>query len=138
MDTHYIDKLREGAFKVTPQRKAIIRYLLDRNKDCTPEEVWNYLRSKFVQCGLPSVYRNLESLVTCGILVKIHRFDNKRHYGICHAHTYSHHHHIICTSCGKIGELSECGASKYQDKVIDGFKITNHFLQLEGLCEGCR
>ncbi|MGE0268680.1 MAG: Fur family transcriptional regulator [Candidatus Omnitrophota bacterium] len=133
----YIDSLKNSGFKITPKRLAIIELFLKENRVLTPDEVWVPLKKDFGQLGLPSVYRNLESLVECGVLTKIHQFDNKRYYGLCHApdHTH-HHHHIVCTTCGKVGEFEGCQLTEI--KKIKGFKVLRHFVQLEGLCTDCQ
>ncbi|MCD4779503.1 MAG: transcriptional repressor [Candidatus Omnitrophica bacterium] len=136
MNELYLNKLRENNFKLTPKRKAIIDFFLKKDRYLTPETVWRGLKKKFIQLGLPSIYRNLELFSKCGILAKIQRPDRKLYYGLCHSKKNNHHHHIICIKCGKVGEFSDCDLLK--KKTINGFKITNHSLQIEGICLKCR
>ena len=133
---NHVDKLKQNGLKITPKREAIIAFFEKKNCLLTPEEVWIPLKKDFGQLGLPSVYRNLESLVECGVLTRVHQFDNKRHYALCHAHDHHHHHHIVCVQCGKVGEFDACRLEKVKE--VDGFKVLKHFVQLEGLCAGCR
>jgi len=51
----YLEKLKEGGFKLTPRRQAIIELFVDGKAHLTPEEVWGRLKKQFDQCGLPSV-----------------------------------------------------------------------------------
>ena len=133
----YIQKLKEKGLKATPKRLAIIDFFAEKNSVLTPEEVWVPLKKRFGQLGLPSVYRNLEALTECGILTRIHKFDNKRHYALCHDHcSHSHHHHIVCNVCGKVGEFEDCHLESLNK--IKGFKIVKHFVQLEGVCADCQ
>jgi len=132
----YLDKLKEGGFKLTPRRQAIIELFVDGKIHLTPEEVWEKLREQFDRCGFPSVYRNLESLVECGILTRIQQFDRKKHYGLCSAlHGDHHHHHITCIKCGKVDEIKDCAIN--DTKKIKGYKIVSHFMQVNGVCSGC-
>ena len=133
---HYLEKLKEGGFKLTPRRQAIIELFVGGKSHLTPEEVWERLKKQFDQCGLPSVYRNLESLVECGILTRIQQFDRKKHYGLCSAaHGDHHHHHITCIKCGKVDEIKDCAIN--DSKKIKGYKIVSHFMQVNGICAGC-
>ena len=132
---HYFDKIRENGLKVTPLRKALIKLFIDQDSHMTPEDTWFKLKSKFKQCGLPSVYRNLENLADCGILARIQQFDNKKHYGLCTSGKNRHHHHIVCISCGKVDTISECAIPG--KKRIKGFRIIDHYLQVNGICEDC-
>ena len=130
-----MDKLRRGEFKLTPRRQAIINLFVDCDTHFTPETVWKKLQKKFDRCGLPSVYRNLESLVECGILIRIQQFDRKKHYGLCTLPYDCHHHHIICVKCGKVDEITDC-AIENKEK-IKGHKVVSHFMQVNGVCAQC-
>lgn len=131
-----IDKLKQGGFKLTPRRQAIISLFVDSNSHLTPEEVWGKLKKQFAQCGFPSVYRNLESLAECGILTRIQQFDRKKHYGLCSAaHGDQHHHHITCIKCGKVDEIQDCAINDI--KKIKGYKVMSHFMQVNGICAEC-
>lgn len=130
-----LEKLKEGGLKLTPRRQAIIRLFMDCGSHLTPEEVWSKLKKKFQHCGLPSVYRNLESLVECGILTRIQQFDRKKHYGLCLSIHGSHHHHITCIKCGKVDEIKDCAIK--DAKKINGYKVVSHFMQVNGVCSGC-
>lgn len=131
---HYLKKLKTRGFKITPRRRAIIALFTDCRIHLTPEAVWKKLKVKFVRCGLPGIYRNLESLVECGILTRIQQFDGKRHYGLCTA-KHAHHHHITCVRCGKVEEIFDCALSN--KKKIKGYKVISHFMQVNGLCSKC-
>lgn len=132
---HYLEKLKQGGFKLTPRRQAIIELFLDCDSHLTPEEVWGKLKKQFDQCGLPSVYRNLESLVECGILVRIQQFDRKKHYGLCTALGDCHHHHITCIKCGKVQDIKDCAINDMRK--IKGYKVVSHFMQVNGICNSC-
>ena len=132
---NYLIKMRENRLKLTPLRKAIIKLFIDSDSHMTPEDVWNKLRNKFRQCGLPSIYRNLESMVACGILTRIQIFDRKKHYGLCNSEKEHHHHHIVCIKCGRVDTIDECAITDI--KKIRGYKIVSHYMQVNGICENC-
>lgn len=132
---HYLEKLKEGGFKLTPRRQAIIKLFVDCDTHLTPEDVWNKLQKKFDRCGLPSVYRNLESLLECGILTRIQQFDRKKHYGLCTASRDCHHHHITCIKCGKVEDIKDCAIE--EAKKIKGYTVVSHFMQVNGVCARC-
>jgi len=131
----YLEKLKEARFKLTPRRQAIIEFFVDGKTHMTPEDVWGKLKKQFDRCGLPSVYRNLESFVECGILTRIQQFDRKKHYGLCSSLHGDHHHHITCIKCGKVDEIKDCAIN--DAKKIKGYKVVNHFMQVNGVCTDC-
>jgi len=133
---HYTKILKDKGLKATPRRNAIITIFLNNSGHLTPEDVWRRLSKEFSKCGLPSVYRNLEILVECGILTKIQQFDRKKHYALCSsAINDEHHHHIVCVKCGKVEDIKECALET--KKYINGYKVLNHFVQVNGICEEC-
>ncbi len=132
---YHLEKLRRNGFKLTPRRKAIVDLFEDCDSHLTPEEVWRQLKKKFHQCGLPSVYRNLESLADCDILTRIQQFDRKKHYGLCCAKHNEHHHHITCLKCGTVEDVKDCAIKGI--KKIKGYKVINHFMQINGICPDC-
>ena len=132
---YYLDKMKTAGLKTTPRRKAIVGIFLHCKHHMTPEDLWLRLKKRFKRCGLPGVYRNLESLAGCGVLTRVQKFDRKKHYGLCLARGNQHHHHIVCVKCGRIEDISFCSYS--QTKKIKGFKIISHYVQLNGICAGC-
>jgi Fe2+ or Zn2+ uptake regulation protein len=131
-----LDKLRAAGCKVTLRRKAIIDLFLKKGGVLSPQDVRGFLRESIGQCGLPGIYRNLETMVACGILFRVVTFGGERRYALCNADEPDmHHHHIVCISCGKIGDVSDC---MYRDGMkIDGFTLLSHVVQLNGLCDTC-
>jgi len=132
---YYFEKLKNSGYKLTPRRQAIIGLFIKCHRHLTAEEVWNKLKKKFDRCGLPSVYRNLESLAQCGILARIQKFDRKKHYGLCPARHDHHHHHITCIKCCKVEDFEACVIE--DGKKIKGYEVISHFMQVNGICAGC-
>lgn len=130
-------RLRDSGLKLTPRRKAIIDLFSGRNGPLSPREVQSLLKRAFSRCGLPGVYRNLETLADCGVLFRVAGFGRERTYGFCgHKHScQEHHHHIVCVSCGRSAVIEECGY--HEGMMIGGFRLVDHVLQLNGLCETC-
>jgi Fur family ferric uptake transcriptional regulator len=129
--------VKNAGLKLTPRRRAIIAFFSDSSGPLSPQEVLMRLKRQFSRCGLPGVYRNLEQLADCGVLFRLAGFGRERKYAFCSMSCSEeyHHHHIICTSCGRIGQVEACG---YQEgMVIDGFRLESHLVQLLGICTPC-
>ena len=131
-----LEKISVRGYKLTPKRIEMIRVLHAKGGHFTPEEVWGLLKRRFKKIGMPSVYRNLETLSECGVLVRIHQFDRQRHYAVCSHRKDKHHHHIVCTRCNKVEEVSECKVRA--PKKVHGFRVLDHFLQFQGVCRDCK
>ena len=51
-----------------------------------------------------------------------------------------HHDHLICRGCGRIVEFENDQIESLQEKVArrHGFIVTDHRMELYGVCGGCR
>ncbi|NTV06446.1 MAG: transcriptional repressor [Chlorobiaceae bacterium] len=129
--------IKEAGLKLTPRRREMIILFSTASTPLSPQEVLDRLKLQFRRCGLPGVYRNLETLAECGVLFRVVNFGRERSYALCcmSKQEEHHHHHIICISCGKIGQVDACGYQK--GMVIDGFRLVSHVVQLKGICAAC-
>ena len=52
----------------------------------------------------------------------------------------SHHHHLVCVSCGAISEVDDCGIDAVTAEAArrSGFEIQSHRLELFGRCPRCQ
>jgi Fur family zinc uptake transcriptional regulator len=48
-----------------------------------------------------------------------------------------HHHHFICTVCGKTKEIHMCPMN-YFEQQLGGCKIEGHRFEILGRCENCQ
>ena len=135
----YIDRLKKNGHRITPKVRAVIEIFLERESVLDPVEVRARLQRRFKGVGLPTVYRILEKLGECGILVTAANDDRQLRYFICRGLDHKHHHHFICRKCGKVEEVNLCLMEEVAKYVRRHLKATvqSHFLQIEGLCAKC-
>jgi len=137
----YRKKLKKNGFKITPGREAIVAFFSRENRYVTPETVWKEVRKSLPHLGLPTVYRNLEQMRKINILTQVDGAENRFYFGLCRAEKpEKHHHHISCQKCHRVSEIESCYLESLtkEIKVKTGFLITNHKLQLTGVCKDCR
>src|SRR5690625_6241433 len=71
-------QLHAKSYKLTPQREATLRVLLEREEDhLSAEEVFLLVKDKAPEIGLATVYRTLELLSELKIVDKINFGDRK-------------------------------------------------------------
>ncbi|MEA1963589.1 MAG: Fur family transcriptional regulator [Candidatus Aerophobetes bacterium] len=139
-ESRCVEILRKANLKITPKRKAIIKFFLQNGRYFTPEEVWTILKSDFKHLGLPTIYRNLKELEDIGILIRVSRSDQRLYYAICHLGKGKEHHHFVCQKCNRVSEVEFCNFKDIAEGIEKKLncKITSHFTQIEGLCSECR
>ncbi|SRR5699024_4984801 len=131
-----IDTLKESGVRITPQRHAVLEYLLNSEIHPTADDIYKALESKFPNMSVATVYNNLRVLREIGLVRELTYGDDSSRFD-CNT---SDHYHIICNDCGKIVDfhyppLDEVEALAEQ---VTGFKVSHHRMELYGTCESCK
>jgi len=134
-------QLQAQAFKLTPQREATVRVLLENEEDhLSAEEVFMLVKDKFPEIGLATVYRTLELLSELHVLEKMNFGDGVARYDLRNDSTHHHHHHMICVQCGSVDEIMEDWLIALEERLEREFKFTviDHRLDFQGICHRCK
>lgn len=133
-------KLHAKSYKLTPQREATLRVLLEHEAGhLSAEEVFLLVKEKAPEIGLATVYRTLELLYELEIVDKINFGDGVSRFDLRKEGAKRFHHHLVCTECGSVEEIEE-DLLKDVEKVIEknwGFQVENHRLTFHGTCKQC-
>ncbi|MDY0322670.1 MAG: Fur family transcriptional regulator [Candidatus Carbobacillus sp.] len=133
--------LHAHQYKLTPQREATVRVLLEHMEDhLSAEDVYLALKSRAPNIGLATVYRTLELLSELKIIHKINFGDGVTRYDFRAEGAKHHHHHLMCLSCGQVVEIEDDLLEEVEKEVEKrfGFKILDHRLTFHGICEVCQ
>ena len=136
-------KLSERGYKMTPQRKEILKIFVEHSDihHMSAEDVYGILRENDSEIGLATVYRALDLLSELGILVQVDFGDGCARYELNTADPkIHHHHHLICLKCRKVIEFEEDLLDDLEETIADesGFQIINHEVKFFGYCKDCR
>jgi len=131
--------VKQKGLKYTEQREIVLNILIHAEDHLTAEEVYNEIKSKDSDSniGIATVYRALSFLEEVDLITSITFGSDGKKY---ESNSKSHHDHLICTECGKIVEFLDEEIEKRQERIAkkNKFKITNHSMQLYGICEDCQ
>ncbi|MBC1434676.1 ferric iron uptake transcriptional regulator [Paenilisteria rocourtiae] len=134
-------QLHEASYKLTPQREATVRILLENEKDhLSAEDV--YLRVKDISpdIGLATVYRTLELLTELRVVDKINFGDGVARYDLRKEGAKHFHHHLVCLECGSVEEIQEDLLDDVE-KIVEqkwDFLVKDHRLTFQGICTVCK
>jgi Fur family ferric uptake transcriptional regulator len=100
------------------------------------QELYASLRKQGKSTGLATVYRVLQKAVNEKTVDVLRNEDGEALYRLCGT---GHHHHLICTNCGKTVEIENTTVEKWAAAVAKthGFKKVTHVVELFGLCAKC-
>lgn len=130
-------KLKEQGVKMTEQRRELLRILEDAHRPMTAEEIFFQLKVTTPDVCLATVYRNMELLVSRGVVRQLQLSGKSRVYELIGD---AHHHYLVCLSCNKTVKLEDCPLHQYEAKVVANtdFTITEHRLAMYGYCPQCK
>lgn len=135
------ETLKERGYKLTPQRRAVLNVIIEHNdKHLSSEEVYDYVKKDCPEIGLATVYRTLQLLSDLDVISKINFDDGCARFEL-NINTGDHqHHHAICSNCGKVIEIELDLLDELEEEIKKnyGFVVTDHRVQLYGLCENCK
>lgn len=137
------EKLSERGYKMTPQRKEILKIFVEHpdSHHMSAEDVYSILRENESEIGLATVYRALDLLSELGILVHVDFGDGCARYELNTADPkVHHHHHLICVKCKKVIEFEEDLLDDLEETIAEesDFQILNHEVKFFGYCKDCR
>jgi Fur family ferric uptake transcriptional regulator len=134
----FLSYLRDHNLPVTQQRIDIAKVLLGSDRHLSVEDVTAELHQRGHKAGLATVYRTIELLVRCGLVVErdfdegFKRFEPAR--------DIPQHEHLLCTVCGRVTEFQDERLERITTLVAEthGYLRQRHRLVIHGVCAACR
>jgi len=130
-----LDKLKSSGVRMTPQRHAILSYLLETHTHPTVDEIYRNLEHQFPSMSLATVYNNLKVFLDVGLVRELTYGDGASRFDA----DMSDHYHAICQKCGKIEDFEYPPLTEVE-KVAEqatGFRTSSHRMEVYGLCPDC-
>ena len=123
--------------RATRQRAAVADILSRTEEFRSAQQIHAALDAEGTRVGLATVYRNLTALAGSGEVDQIRNAEGETLYRRCDAH--SHHHHLVCRSCGTTVEVSAAPLETWVARISqkNGFTDVEHTAELFGLCAAC-
>ena len=136
MNTRLRKALEETGHRYTEQRAAVYRFLSSTTSHPNADEVFREVRNHVPGISLATVYKSLETLVSCSLAAKLTYSDGSARYD---ARTEPHHH-ARCVMCGTVvdvpGSFSDSETAAL-GRELEGFSVTGYRLELTGFCSRC-
>ena len=85
----------------TIQRQTICEELCKLTSHPTADELYDIVKKRMPQISLGTVYRNLEQLAECGVILKLETAGRQKRFD----GNPAPHHHIRCKVCGAVRDL---------------------------------
>lgn len=128
--------LRNNGYSATKPRRAVFEALSSARQPLSIRELYLNLSGRLDRT---SVYRTVTLFEKLRV---IERVQIGWKYKLELSSTFQeHHHHLYCTSCGKLVALHD--EATLEDAIAKiasnhGFLLTAHSIELQGVCASCR
>ncbi|MCU9614655.1 peroxide-responsive transcriptional repressor PerR [Caldibacillus lycopersici] len=130
-----LDTLKESGVRITPQRHAILEYLINAMSHPTADEIYKALEGKFPNMSVATVYNNLRVFREVGLVKELTYGDSSSRFDF----VTNDHYHAICEDCGKIVDFAYPGLNEVEQFAshVSGFNVSHHRLEIYGVCPDC-
>ncbi|WP_302328576.1 peroxide-responsive transcriptional repressor PerR [Salirhabdus salicampi] len=128
--------LRESGVRITPQRHAVLEYLIHSMNHPTADDIYKALEGKFPNMSVATVYNNLRVFREIGLVRELTYGDSSSRFD-CNT---SEHYHIICETCGKIVDFHYPSLDEVESlaEQVTGFEVSHHRMEVYGTCKQCQ
>lgn len=140
MENHRLEdalhSLKNTKIRMTPQRHAILEFLLSARTHPTADDIYKALETKFPNMSVATVYNNLRVFKEVGLVRELTYGDSSSRFDS----NTTDHYHVICQNCGKIVDFHYPGLDEVETLAehVTGFKVTEHRMEIYGECPGCQ
>jgi Fe2+ or Zn2+ uptake regulation protein len=124
--------LADAGLRSTPQRYAVMEFLLRTPVHATAEEVFEAVNRMDPRASRATIYNNLRSLVDARLVREVVADSRAARF---EAHIEKHHH-FICDQCAAVEDVAWFDVPKDR-RMLGGRSVRDCELTLRGLCENC-
>ncbi len=131
------ERLQELGYRLTPQRSMVLSAIEGSPDHISTEEIYEQVKAKYPNVNISTVYRTLELLRELGMVTQTDLGEGRVRY---HPAERGHHHHLICSRCGRIFELDESLLYPLKEALLReyGFMADLRHLAIFGRCRDCQ
>jgi Fe2+ or Zn2+ uptake regulation protein len=132
-----VDALDRAGYRLTEPRRAVADLVAARSGHFTAADLAADARRRRLRIGRATIFRALDVFAELHLVERVDLPEGDHAYVACDP---VHHHHAICTSCGRSFDVAEVGL----DDVLAetgrrlGFRVTSHRVELFGACAACQ
>ena len=131
----FIAACRQHQLKVTPQRVAVYRALIQSEQHPTADMMFQVVRQAYPNMSFDTVNRTLLTFAGVGLVDVVEVFGGPKRFDP----NIEDHHHLHCMACGQITDFSYASYSRLEVPVdiARKFKVIGKRVVLRGLCAAC-
>ena len=132
-----VEALDRGGHRLTGPRRAVAELVAARDGHFTAADLVADARRRHPGIGRATIFRALDLFATLGLVERVDLPGGDHAYVACDP---VHHHHAICTGCGRSLDVDDFGLTRVLSEIgrRSGFRVVDHRLEIFGLCAACQ
>ncbi|WP_181350933.1 Fur family transcriptional regulator [Thalassobacillus sp. CUG 92003] len=127
--------LKEKGYKRTRQRERMLEIFTGQDHYIAAKAILKKIQEDFPSVSFDTIYRNLY-LLTDEEILEATELEGEKHFRLA-CDTYGHHHHFICTDCGKTKSIAFCPMEQVNENLAE-YEVENHKFEIYGKCPQCQ
>ncbi|AFH60019.1 Fur family transcriptional regulator [Paenibacillus mucilaginosus K02] len=130
-----LNTLKNMGVRMTPQRHAILSFLLSTMGHPTADEIYKALSPRFPSMSVATVYNNLKVFIEAKLVREMTYGDQSSRFDA----DLSDHYHCLCEQCGKLVDFAYGPLHELEQVAGEktGFHVKSHRVELYGVCADC-
>lgn len=131
----FIEQCRQHGLKVTPQRLAIYKLLMDSSDHPSADWVYRKITDTWPTISFDTVNRTLLTFAEIGVIEIVESYSLSRRFDS----RIGNHHHLHCIRCGRITDFRDSSIDEIRlpEKIGDHFTVTGKRMVISGICAEC-
>jgi Fur family peroxide stress response transcriptional regulator len=125
--------LENSGLRCTPQRYAVLAFLMERNSHPTAAEIFEAVNRVDPRSSRATTYNNLKDLVQAGLVREVAVEGRAARYDA----RGMRHHHFICDGCGKVEDMEFYDMPKPTSRSLGKRVLRECEVIFRGFCGKC-
>ncbi|EPZ52565.1 Fur family transcriptional regulator [Alicyclobacillus acidoterrestris] len=134
-DTNIPKLLKDVGLRVTPQREAILNFLIHYEGHATVDDIYQAVHPTFPGLSVSTIYNTMKHFGELGLVKEITFGDAASRFDV----NVQPHHHLVCKHCGKLIDFYLPQPPNFAlPPDASGFEVEDYHLEVKGTCRECR
>jgi Fur family transcriptional regulator, ferric uptake regulator len=132
-----VSAFETAGHRLTGPRRALAALIASRAGHFTADELLGESRRRRLGVTRATIFRSLDVLADLGAVERLDLPTGEHAFVACEP---AHHHHVVCSSCGRTTGVADPGIERIAKAIgrETGYRIDAHRLELFGLCSDCQ
>lgn len=134
--TPFLAAMERAGCRLTEPRRDVATLIADQPGHFAAADLVSTARQRGLGIGRATIFRTLDLFAGLGLVARLDLPTGDHAYVACEP---VHHHHVICSRCGRTEDIDDAGLRRVVQDVArrTGYAIEEHRLELFGTCPAC-